>query len=122
MVVILIHAFYAMGRARDVQYLGVSIWHVGLSPDKGLLSDRFKCAEGRQLKFLKRAGYYDIFYPLSRHQSVRLVRWSFRPSLATNRAPPSQQGTRPLSPEPPFSPLSYNARNLVSVNKLGCFR
>ena len=76
MVVILIHAFYAMGRARDVQYLGVSIWHVGLSPDKGLLSDRFKCAEGRQLKFLKRAGNYDIFHPLAQQRPwIKVCDW-----------------------------------------------
>lgn len=56
MVVNLIHAFYAMGRPGGVQYLGVSIWHVGLCPDKGLLSDRFRCAEGRDATKISKKG------------------------------------------------------------------
>ena len=66
---------HGKGQGRT-QYLGVSIWQVGLSPDKGLLSDKFKRAEGRQLKFLKRAGNYDIFHPLAQQRPwIKVCDW-----------------------------------------------
>lgn len=59
-----------------IEYLGVSIWEVGRSPDKRLLSDRLKCVEGRQLKFLERAGNDDIFHPLpQQHPRIKVCDW-----------------------------------------------